>query len=121
MTDLWQSPPTTYAGDATRDKPVLDRAELGPWRARVRITPLVGVSGAERAIWEVSAQWEAGPPLLAFQEHWGPGDPRHAVTDQALTTELELAEEVARRAIDMLRNGIRFDLQTLARETRERR
>jgi hypothetical protein len=116
MSDLWDSAKLPsglgYRGDVVRERPIIDDYPLGPWRARVRLTPLVGLE--DRARFEVSAQWEAGPPLLAFEEHWD-GSP-HAATDVAHFQELEHARAVALQAADLLRNGVRFDLQQLARD-----
>jgi hypothetical protein len=106
----------TYRGDLRRERPIVDEQPIGPWRARVRITPLLG--WRDKPLFEVSVHWENGPPLLAFNEHWD-GTPQQA-TDQATTTDVELARAVALEAVDQLRNGVRFDLQTLMRERRAR-
>jgi hypothetical protein len=118
MTDQWDTAKLPaglgYRGDVVREKPLLDEQPIGPWRARLRLTPLVGLDGRDGPSFEVSAQWEAGPPLLAFQEHWD--GRRQAATDSVVVHELEHARAVALEARDLLRAGVRFDLQTLARE-----
>jgi hypothetical protein len=121
VSDVWDEAKVPaglgYRGDVVRDAPLIDEQPIGPWRARVRLTPLVGIGDAP--VFEVTAQWEHGPPLLAFQEHWD-GRPQ-AATDVATIDELELARAVALEAIDLLRDGARFDLQHLARRRARRR
>lgn len=60
MTDQWRSEKLPgglgYAGDARRDRPLLDRQGIGPWAGHVTVTHVHGVG------FEVAASWE-GPPL----------------------------------------------------------
>jgi hypothetical protein len=107
----------SYMGDVRREPAILDHQPIGPWRGRVRITPLLGVG--DTATFEVRAEWEAGPPLLCMGEHWT-GEPRQAAADIAHVGDVELARAVALEAEDLLREGVRFDLQHLARRRRRR-
>jgi hypothetical protein len=107
-----------YRGDARREPALIDHQPIGPWRARVQLTPLLGVR--ERAVFEVAVGWEHGPPLLIFAEHWSPDDGHQAASDTVVVDELELARAVALEAEDRLRAGERFDLQQLARERARR-
>jgi hypothetical protein len=124
VSDIWDSAKLPagmgYRGDVRREPAIIDHQPIGPWRGRVRVTPLLGVRDAP--VFEVSVQWEAGPPLLVFAEHWDPAvDPRQAASDVVALDELELARAVALEAEDHLRDGVRFDLQHLARRRRRRR
>jgi hypothetical protein len=107
-----------YAGNVRREPAILDHQPIGPWRGRVRITPLLGVR--DTTTFEVRAEWEAGPPLLCMGEHWT-GEPRQAAADIAHVDDVELARAVALEAEDLLRDGVRFDLQQLAHERAARR
>jgi hypothetical protein len=108
-----------YRGDARRCSPIFDHQPIGPWRARVTVTPLLGID--ERAVFEVAARWEHGPPLLCLQEHWDPAvHPRQAANDLAHVDDSELARALAMEAEDLLRDGVRFDLQTLAQRRQAR-
>jgi hypothetical protein len=102
-----------YRGDARRETPIIDRQPIGPWRARVRVTPLTGIK--DTTVFEVSAAWEDGPPLLCMQEQWDPAvHRRQAALDVAQVDDIELARALALEAADLLRDGVRFDLQQLA-------
>ncbi len=86
-----------FHGQARRETPMFREGPLGPWGAEVKIIPMRLRSGWN---FEVHAAW-TGPPQWGF-----PPDPRPGSRSDTLVVQrLELARELAGRAVDSLRAG----------------
>lgn len=122
MTDQWASgrPGHGQAGEAVRDRPLFHREGVGPWRARVTVTPIAGL-GRLGTQFAVDVAW-TGPPLSipphAHDAHndgapdWD-GAPVEA-SDCYYTPHKELAMAVAGVAVDALAKPRRPDLRAIA-------
>lgn len=100
-----------YAGDTRLGPPIVE-LKGGPWRAEVRVRPILYARGANtsRFRFMVIATWTGDP---------APGFPPSPVpveaTDHLAVEELELAKAVAQAAIDELRRPAVIDLRELFR------
>jgi hypothetical protein len=102
MTDAPVQPAPAGAGTAPkREPPIFEEAQLGPWRGRVRVIPIVGVASRWGTTqFEVSAEWH-GPGLVGLPPTDRPVD----AADTYMTDDVELALVIARRAVELLRRG----------------
>jgi hypothetical protein len=100
-----------YAGAAKREAPLLDEANLGPWRGRVRVIPIAGIrSRAGTVQFEVRAEW-IGPGLPGLPPSSEPVE----ASDVWCTADVEQARSIALRAVAELRDARVPDLGKLAR------
>ncbi|MFL5901233.1 MAG: hypothetical protein ACJ75S_08560 [Solirubrobacterales bacterium] len=108
-----QPAPTGPGTTAERERPIFDQSEIGPWRGRVRVTPLTGMDSRWGTTqFEILAEW-TGPGLVGLPPVDGPVQ----ASDSYMTSEGELAQAIAMAAVDVLRRGDAIetpDLRVLA-------
>jgi hypothetical protein len=100
-----------YGGDTRLGEPIVE-LKGGPWRAEVRVRPILYAKGANTSAlrFMVVATW-LGDPMPGCLPSPVPVDS----TDYLPLPELELAKAVAQAAIDELRRPAVPDLRALAR------
>lgn len=121
LSDPGGSPRFPKRGEVKREKPIFERHAFGPWGCDVTVIPLTGLRRGY-ALYEVNCRWENGPPLDPAgggpQRGFSAVDQyvvdREAPDLQLTNTEaFELALELARRAADLLSEGVQPNLNDL--------
>lgn len=111
-----QATPTGGPAPVDRERAIFDQGEIGPWRGRVRITPINLRSRWGERQFEVLAEWH-GPGLVGLP----PVDGGVDASDTYVAADGELARAIAARAVEVLRRGNPIetpDLRAIAQRLR---
>lgn len=112
-----QPAPAGAGVQGRREKPLVDTPPTGPWKGRVRVTPITRLEYSAVAVhYEVLAEW-TGPPLPGFD----PINRAVNASDTYLTDDQMFARALADWAIDQLAQPAVPDLRARVTELRRRR